>query len=57
MTANSSDNRAAALEALAGRLVAETGISASQARELISLVGVNWSSLVREARLLSAWKD
>jgi hypothetical protein len=57
MTADSSDNRAAALEALAGRLVAETGISASQAKELIFLVGVNWSSLVREAKLLAAWKD
>lgn len=39
--------------ALAARLVAETGISTSQARELILFLGANWSSLVREAKLLA----
>ena len=34
------------------RLVKETGITEGQARELVSLLGVNWSSLVREAKLL-----
>lgn len=34
------------------RLVAETGITESQARELLSILRGNWSSLVREARLL-----
>ncbi len=34
------------------RLVTETGISLEQARELVSMLGANWSSLVREARLL-----
>jgi hypothetical protein len=42
----------AALDALAGRLVAETGISPAQANELIGFLGANWSSLVREARLI-----
>lgn len=34
------------------RLVKEIGITERQARELISLLGLNWSSLVREAKLL-----
>jgi hypothetical protein len=35
------------------RLVKETGITLEQARELVSLLGhVNWTSLLREARLL-----
>ena len=53
MTSDYSANRAA-LDALAGRLVTETGITTSQARELIVLMGTNWSSLIREARLLAA---
>jgi hypothetical protein len=35
------------------RLVKETGITEVEAREIVALLGVvNWSSLVREARLL-----
>ena len=35
------------------RLVEETGITEPEAREIVALLGVvNWSSLVREARLL-----
>ena len=34
------------------RLVRETGISVIQATELVSLLGLNWSSLIREARLI-----
>ena len=34
------------------RLVKETGITHEQARDLVFLLGLNWSSLVREARLL-----
>lgn len=37
---------------LVRRLVKETGITEEQARALVALLGVNWSSLVREARLL-----
>jgi len=37
---------------VARRLVDETGITETQARELVSFLGLNWSSLVREARLL-----
>lgn len=34
------------------RLVKEAGITENQARELIFLLGPNWSSLVRDAKLL-----
>jgi hypothetical protein len=34
------------------RLIRETGISEAQARELVSLLGLNWASLMREARVL-----
>lgn len=40
------------LDALAGRLVAESGISEVQAKELVTLLGTDWSSLMREAKLL-----
>ena len=36
---------------MARRLVDETGITEAQARELVSFLGLNWASLVREARL------
>ncbi|MCV3243018.1 hypothetical protein [Mesorhizobium sp. ZC-5] len=35
------------------RLVRETSITEEQARELIALLGMNWSSLLREARQLN----
>jgi len=44
-------NTQSANEVLVKRLVEETGISAEQAREIIRLLGTNWSSLVREARI------
>jgi hypothetical protein len=34
------------------RLVKETGITEDQARELVTFLGLNWASLVREARML-----
>jgi hypothetical protein len=34
------------------RLVRETGITEEQARDLVSMLGFNWGSLVREARFL-----
>jgi hypothetical protein len=34
------------------RLVDETGITDIEALDLISVLGLNWSSLVREARIL-----
>ncbi|TPI13113.1 hypothetical protein FJW06_15255 [Mesorhizobium sp. B4-1-3] len=37
---------------LVPRLRAETGITEAQALELISLVGTNWSSLLREAKAI-----
>jgi len=38
---------------LVRRLVSETGITEAQARDLISVLGPNWSSLLREARFLT----
>jgi hypothetical protein len=40
-------------EGIIPRLVKETGITPEQARELVSVLGHNWPSLVREARLLA----
>jgi hypothetical protein len=37
---------------LAQRLAKETGITESEAADLISVLGTNWSSLVREARVI-----
>ena len=34
------------------KLLEETGITEAQALELISLLGSNWSSLVREAKAI-----
>jgi hypothetical protein len=36
------------------RLVKETGISEEQARELIFFLGLQWPSLLREAKALAA---
>jgi uncharacterized lipoprotein len=38
------------------RLIQETGITEAQARELVSMLGTDWSSLMREARLLTKSK-
>lgn len=40
------------VEILVARLVKETNISEKQARDLIEMIGVDWASLVREARFL-----
>jgi hypothetical protein len=40
------------VELLALRLAKETDISQHDARELIRLIGTDWTSLVREARFL-----
>jgi hypothetical protein len=36
-------------QAMIDRLVRETGITETEARELVSLLGTDWSSLIREA--------
>lgn len=46
------DRKRRAMEACVQRLVAETGITETQARELVAMLGLQWSSLVREARNL-----
>jgi hypothetical protein len=40
------------LISLAQRLAKETGITESEAADLLSVLGTNWSSLVREARVI-----
>lgn len=45
-----SENRSQ--ETVVQRLVREIGITEAQALELISFLGLNWSSLVREAKAL-----
>ncbi|NUS20029.1 MAG: hypothetical protein HOQ25_09595 [Mesorhizobium sp.] len=37
---------------LAKKLAKEVGITEAQARELIHMIGIDWTSLVREARFL-----
>ncbi|PBB83583.1 hypothetical protein CK216_27905 [Mesorhizobium sp. WSM3876] len=39
--------------ALVQKLVAETGVSEAQAWELVFLLGINWASLVREAKIMA----
>ena len=40
-------------ERLVRRLILETGVAEAQALDLISLLGTNWSSLVREAEVIA----
>ena len=35
------------------RLVKEAGITQAQARQLVDALGPNWSSLIREARIIA----
>ena len=43
-------------DVVAARLVAETAVTEAQAREIVALLGTgSWTSLLREARLLSHW--
>jgi hypothetical protein len=52
MTAETEKASQARKAALAGRLVASTGITSAEALDLITMLGTDWSSLVREAMLL-----
>lgn len=49
--------KAMALDATVQRLAKDTGITEQQALELILLLGLNWASLVREAKLLKTGKS
>lgn len=51
--ADDPDKPKATADPVVQRLVKETGVTEEQARELIVMLGVNWSSLMREARLLN----
>jgi hypothetical protein len=42
------------LEGLIRRMVRETGITIDQARFLVSILGNDWPSLVREAHLIKS---
>jgi hypothetical protein len=46
MATNTRESRTP-LEVLAARLVSETGMTESQAQELVAFLGANWSFLVR----------
>ena len=46
-----------ALNVIVQRLAKDTGITEQQALELILLLGLNWASLVREAKLLKTGKS
>jgi hypothetical protein len=50
--ADDSDKPQAMGQVIIQRLVRETSITVEQARELVSVLGPNWPSLMREARLL-----
>lgn len=43
-----------AMRSAIARLAKETGISEAQATELVILLGPNWSSLIREAKLIKS---
>ncbi|TIX83315.1 MAG: hypothetical protein E5V24_19505 [Mesorhizobium sp.] len=43
-----------AVQLIARRLAEQTGISEADARVLIELIGTNWNSLIREARVLKS---
>jgi hypothetical protein len=46
------NSRTETREAVAAKLATATGISIAQARELVEALGMQWSSLIREANLL-----
>ena len=46
------DRRKAQIKLLAARLARETGVSEDEAERLIDLIGTDWNSLLREARVL-----
>ena len=52
----SGDDTQPTLDDFVRRLVDQTGITEAQALELIYLIGLNWASLVREAKQLKAGK-
>lgn len=52
MSGGQDDHRRAEAGATAVRLAKETGITEAEATDLVAILGMNWSSLVREARLL-----
>ncbi|TGR00966.1 hypothetical protein EN833_30580 [Mesorhizobium sp. M4B.F.Ca.ET.190.01.1.1] len=51
---NRSGLQSGAMKVLADRLVREADITEEQARELITLIGTDWNSLLREAHFLKA---
>ena len=44
------------LDDIVTRLVKQTGITEAQALELVYLIGLNWASLVREAKIMKSGK-
>ncbi|WP_176480262.1 hypothetical protein [Mesorhizobium sp. WSM3859] len=48
------DGRTPEVDELVRRLVATTGTTETQALELVALLGLNWASLMRKAKVLQA---
>ncbi|MDX8523666.1 hypothetical protein RFM68_04025 [Mesorhizobium sp. MSK_1335] len=48
------DRRSPEVGEFVRRLVEKTGITEAQALELVSLLGLNWASLMREAKAMKA---
>ncbi|WP_181177518.1 MULTISPECIES: hypothetical protein [unclassified Mesorhizobium] len=51
------DNGQPTFDDIVKRLMHQTGITEAQALELIRFVGLNWPSLVREAKALKVGKS
>ncbi|MDX8469101.1 hypothetical protein RFM26_25720 [Mesorhizobium sp. VK23B] len=51
---NRSGSQSGAMKVLADRLFREADVTEEQARELITLIGTDWNSLLREAHFLKA---
>jgi hypothetical protein len=54
MSGDQDDHKRSQARAAMERLVTETGISHAEATDLVAVLGMNWSSLVREATLLKS---
>lgn len=50
----SDESENSGLEVFVKKLVEETGITEAQALELIMLLGLDWNSLIREAKAIAS---
>jgi hypothetical protein len=52
MADDQDEARTKQIDFIVRRLAAEAGVTEAQARDLVAVLGLNWASLVREARIL-----